>query len=290
MRTHTLTAALLFVGLQSVRAQSGTTPPSSVTSSWRIVRDSRGNELRRELTNRSFAFAFRYIRTKPTDLLFTQEIRTIKKVSQEGDNGRVRIEAWASVRPDTGYRRRLWAADMDGSAARLLPDYYETIEFGCCGTFDTRTLLSLETGRPIVSLTTGPVSIRGGAIGDPSSQRPVNVVYLSSMGTRPVGRGRADSLAFGELLLVEGDSVLSRVVLRVEKRDLDPLASVQFAFQAGHDSVSEGGLFIQAGTRPAAHIYSDAWKSIVIPLDGKRFVLAGATLPRGIKAELVQSR
>ena len=290
MHAYRLIAAAVLAAMSQIASAQAVGPktPRSVTSEWRIVRDTHGREVRRELVNRTFEFAFRYIRTKPTDLLFAQEIRTVQKRSEEGDNGRVHLEAWASTRPDTGFQNRLWIADLPGSAARLLSDYYETTESGCCGTFDTRTLLSLETGRPVASFTTGPVSIRGGAVGEPRVQRPLSVLYLSSMGTHTVGRSLADSLAFGELLLVEGDSVLSRVILRATRADADPLASVEFAFQSDPDSVSEGALFLRTGSRPAAHIYSDAWRPILIPLNGRGFTLAGATIPGGVKAELVK--
>jgi hypothetical protein len=285
-----LTVLLAATGQVSIAQTLPPGPPPSVTSSWRISRDSQGRETRRDLINRTYAFGFRYIRTKPTDLLFIQEIRTTERASQEGDNGHVHLEAWANARPDTGYRRRLWVADLPGAQARLTPDYFETTESGCCGTFDTRTLVSLETGRPVASLTSGPVSVRGGLIGEPRSQRPISVVYLSSMGTRPLGRGRTDSLAFGELTLLEGDSVLSRVVLRATRRELDPLASVEFAFRSGRDSVSEGSVFIQPGAQAAAYIYSDAWKPVIIPLLGRAFTLSGATQPAGVKAEMIKPR
>src|SRR4029077_3791226 len=109
---------------------------------------------------------------------------TIKR-SQEGDNGRVKLEAWADVRPDTGYRRRLWSTVVDGNAARLLENYYEITEAGCCGARDTRTYLSLDTGRPVVSFTDGPVALRGGDVGESNTQEPLAVVYLSSEGVVP---------------------------------------------------------------------------------------------------------
>lgn len=261
-------------------------PPRQATSSWSIVRDADGEELSRTLINRTFSFGFRYINTRPTDLLFAQEVRTTLKRSEEGDNGRVKIDAWASIRPDTGYGRKLWSVEVKGSAARLLDDYYEVTASGCCGAWTTRTYLSLSTGRQVAVFTNGPVEIRGGEVGEPSSQQPLSIVYLSSLGAGTSRALQADSLAFGEIVFLEGDSVLSRVVLSGITRAADPMATAEFAIMSGNDSVSQGSLYVAQGQRAVVRIHSDAWAPIVIPIREKALTLAGVSVPPNVRARL----
>lgn len=262
------------------------TPPRNATSSWRVVRDAHGEELSRTLINRTFAFGFRYINAKPTDLVFSQDVRTTLKRSQEGDNGRIKLEAWASVRPDTSYRRKLWSTEIDGNSARLLDDYYEVTEGGCCGSWDTHTYLSLETGRRVVVFTNGPVRIRGGDVGESSSRRPMVIVYLSSQGVGTSRALQADPLAFGELVFLEGDTVLSRVVLSATAKDADPMASAEFAVTSEKDSVSQGFVNLATNQRAVVRIYSDSWPPIVIPIRGRAFTLAGSSLPATVTATI----
>jgi len=281
-----IVSVVLSTAARGVQGQETTQrPPTTATSSWRITRDARGHEIRRELVNRTFAFATRELGARPADVLFVQEVRTVERPSAEGDSGRVHLEAWVNVRPDTGYHRRLWSTDLPGSAARLLPDYFEVTEFGCCGAFDTRTLISLGSGRSVVTLTSGPVELRGETSGEVMSLHSLRLGYLSSMGTQAVGHGRSDSLAFGELVLFEGDSVLSRIVLRATTPKGDPLANVGFAVRAGRDSVSEGTLLFERGAHPAAYVYSESWRPIVVPIAGKRLDVEHATIPYGVRAE-----
>jgi hypothetical protein len=282
-----LNLLLLIAASQPVLAQKSLTPDHAITSSWRIRRNSKGKEVSRELVNRSFAFAFRYINTQPTDLLFVQDVRTEVKASEEGDNGRIHLEAWASARPDTGYHHLIWQVDAAGDAARPLADYYEITEPGCCDTRPTRVYRSLASGREVAAFTDGPVAVSGYKLGQAPSQRPWSIVYLSSMGTRTIGSGRADSLAVGELRFLEGDSTLSRIVLRARGRSADPGNSITFAVIAGRDSVGEGSIYVRPGTAAAVHIFSDVWPPIVIPIRGRALSLIGATLPGGITAQLI---
>jgi hypothetical protein len=282
-----LTVLPLLTWSQPTFGQKSVTPKHAITSSWHVSRNSNGKEVSRELVNRSFSFAFRYINTRPTDLLFVQEIRTQVKASEEGDNGRIHLEAWANTSPDTGYHHLIWQVDAPGDAARPLADYYEITEPGCCDTRPTRVYRSLATGREVAAFTDGPVAISGYKLGEAPSQRPWSIVYLSSMGTRTVGSGHGDSLAIGEVRFLEGDSTVSQIVLRVRNRNADPANSVTFAVMAGRDSVGEGGIYVRPGAAAAVHIFSDALPAIVIPIRGRALSLIGATLPSGVTAQLM---
>ncbi len=171
MRCLLPVAALITLAQPGANALSAqrSAPPRQVVSTWQIKRDGRGQELSRTLVNRRLEFGFWYIEGKPIDLLFVEEVRTTFKRSEEGDNGRVVVEAWASDRPDTAYRRRIWRLDMPGSRVPLRPDYYDVVQTSCCGSNDTHTYVSLATGQPVISFTDGPCTSRAAT---PDCPRP----------------------------------------------------------------------------------------------------------------------
>jgi hypothetical protein len=258
-------------------------PPREAISTWAITRDADGAELTRTLVTRSFTFGSHTIGGHVTELLFLEEVQTTRRRSEEGDNGQVRIEAWGRIPPDTGYGTPLWTATLPGSTVRLVDNYYEVTQRGCCDTWDTRTLLSLATGRPLVRFTNGPIWLHGSDIGELRRQAPVGIVYLSGQGVGRLPALEADTLAFGELVLIEGDSIRNRIVLSGTTPNANPWASVEVAVVVGSDATREGWVTLSQKQRAVVRITSDDWAPILIPITGRRLSLDGATIPPAVR-------
>ncbi len=271
MKVLLLAAIAVAISAPAAGQASGPAPQQG-TSSWTIRRDSRGY-LVRTLVNRTFAFL------PGPDLLFEQEVRT-QFGPWEGDKGRVKISAWAASKTGAAYPRRLWSVELDGGEARLRDNLYEVVEHGCCGARDTRIWLSPETGARVAMFTEGPVHLYQQR---ESEYDGFDIVYLSDWGAAGSAAMQADSLVWGELLLVAGDTVLSRATLRTNKADKDGPAHMSVV--VGRDSAVAGELELRPGQNALVRIANDE-RVVAIPVVGRSFTLAGAALPPSVTVKV----
>jgi hypothetical protein len=258
-------------------------PPRQLTSTWEVTRDARGMETRHTRTNRRFDFGFRYVDGKPTDLLYAQEVRMTENLKlDDNHDGRVVVEAWASVRPDTGYRVRLWRRELSGSDANLLEDYYNVIEGG------GQTYLSLSTGRPVVQFTEGPIYVSGGNIGMADSQYPQLVTFLSASGPLSSPRLKGVNGALGLLQFTVGDSVTSTVLLSSSGNGSDDESTPTLSLVSSDGRAVSGNLTLGGAQSAVARLAWPDGRVIVVPMRGKGFTLTGARIPAPVVARLVR--
>lgn len=274
MRTPLLLAVLAVPTLLSAQAGGKTpapapAPPRQAVSTWSATWDAQGG-VAQTLVNRTFEVAFVPSGDSMVSVLFAQEVTARQSPRWEGTDGRVTVTAWE--RRGATFGRRLWSLSAAGDRGESWGSFYRVREPGCCATLATWIYHDALTGRRVFAATSEPVEVNG-------DSRPVLVSYLSAGGTvqspefagkNPLGVLRTATPA---------GAVLSRVLLRSDQEGMESMVSPALVV-AGWNEGNGGRLRVL--------VHFEDGTSATLPLVGGRLVLEGATLPKGIHAELLR--
>ncbi|MBV9774008.1 MAG: hypothetical protein JO040_08665 [Gemmatimonadetes bacterium] len=275
MRTPLL-LALLLVPI-ALSAQTGRTtksapasaPPRQAASTWSATWDAQGG-VAQTLVNRTFEVAFVPVRDSMVSVLFAQEVTARQSPRWEGTDGKVTVTAWGHR--GATFERRLWSITVAGDRGEPWGSFYRVREPGCCATLSTWIYHDALTGRRAFAATSEPRMVN-------TDDREVLVSYLSAGGTvqSPEFGGKN---AVGVLRTTTGGgTVLSRVLFRSDQEGMESMESPALVV-AGWNEGNGGRLRVL--------VHFEDGTTATLPLVGGRLVLEGATLPKGIHAELLR--
>lgn len=238
---------------------------------------------------------------EPESILLEQIFRSQERTDQEGGESVLEVTAWrSSPGGRQRYDSKVWTFTAPAAEAGFLRwgELYRTVEYGCCAAENVQRLYDLASGALLATSTADPVVVEV-----PNTPVRRIVAYHSLNGTTPppeVGEERlsADLPRFLGVLTLTGLPAVERRVAVLEagpptadgfadREAFSPALSVAIAA-----SPEETGAWVSLWAAEENPVPSnlggycvelgfgfDEPETVIIPVVGDDFDLAGATLP-----------
>jgi hypothetical protein len=260
-------------------AQAAPAGPHEVTSAWTLLRDGKGAAVGHTVTNRKLDLGSGFIDGHSRAVLYVEEFREVYHYGAAATNDTVVVEAWADVGQNHTYALRLWRFSSPGSKVRRVGEYYDVLVGGCCGTENGHNYFSLRSGRMIFSSTHEPIELVGYDSVGAKDQFHRVVGYLNTNSAVDSKLLRDTKNAEGELVLVEGDSVLSRVVIARTDSSGDHPPGEDLTIVTSFGTKSTSHILLGRNETAVVRVDLSESASIIIPIQKNRFVLSADIWP-----------
>lgn len=250
-----------------------------------------------EITNRRFAFAHYYPDKLGADeqfptILLLEEFTSERSLSSEGQEGKVKIEAWTGK--DASASNRIWTISHTGDEGEIRDRFYKVTRWGCCDADNTDFYFNLITGQKVFASTADLFQIEV-----PNTSRAFDryVGFHSAYASVPSVEGEKDQSVIGVIQYSSETKTLARIVLRgatEAQRDLR-LEKIRARYQSKLTDTNMLTLWGVDGKGASSSLsqfsiiltfYDNA--QVEIPVTNDQLDISRAVLPKGLSVRLAR--